>query len=71
MQGSIIDLIGFAIGRDFASVATLEVKSFIEKYPQGAGIPYKDLIVASSVTPSRTCEGVLLQSWGSRKSDVK
>ncbi|WP_257161378.1 hypothetical protein [Corynebacterium cystitidis] len=30
-QGSIIDLIGFAIGRDFASVATLEVKSFIEK----------------------------------------
>lgn len=56
-QGSIIDLIGFAIGRDFASVATLEVKSFIEKYPQGAGIPYKDLIVASSITPSRTCEG--------------
>ena len=33
-QGGIIDLIGFAIGRDFASVATLEVKSFIEKYPQ-------------------------------------
>lgn len=27
------------------------MKSFIEKYPQGAGIPYKDLIVASSVTP--------------------
>lgn len=45
-QGSIIDLIGFAIGHDFALVATLEVKSFIEKYPQGAGIPYKDLIVA-------------------------
>ena len=56
-QGSIIDLVGFAIGRDFASVATLEVKSFVEKYPEGAGLPYRDLIVASSVTPSRTCEG--------------
>ncbi|QQE52578.1 trypsin-like serine protease [Corynebacterium striatum] len=56
-KGDSLTLIGYGASHEYSSIAQLEVKNFIDSYPPEIGIPYHDLVIATTTTPSRTCEG--------------
>lgn len=55
--GEELTFIGYGSTHNYASIAKFKVKNFVESYPPELGIPYQKLMVVSSTTPSRTCEG--------------
>lgn len=55
--GDELTLIGYGSTHAYASIAKFKVTNFVESYPPELGIPYRKLMIASSTTPSRTCEG--------------
>ncbi|MTD91517.1 trypsin-like serine protease [Corynebacterium hiratae] len=56
-KGDALTLIGYGANHEYSSIAKLKVEGFIESYPPEIGIPFHDLAIAVTTTPSRTCEG--------------
>lgn len=56
-KGNSLTLIGYGGTHEYSSIAKLRVRDLVESYPPEIGIPYRNLIVAETLTPSRTCSG--------------